>query len=449
MVSMFKIKFYLLSALILAALCAGNSAFAKIYPEVSGNQLTLVESPQASVDLKVELIKKAKHHVHIITFFWDDSTIPKTIAMALKEAHGRGVEVRILTTMVASLGTDLFGKGKREFKDIEEGAVFSYLALAPGSNISLTNNLHEKIFLVDGQKAIIGGRNISDSSLSGKDLEVMMEGPVVNQVQDHFKIMNDFLIDRKIKSACRLKNKTKCKNKLDKLRFSSENQLFFPAQPIYESGDIARIITHEALLKQAQLDMGNKDRLNMEDDILNTVTSINFETMRAYNYFMIPTQKYLDYIEKNLEMNRSVSLITNSYKAASFSLNHGYLYSLPEALELVNKGLKLSQWLWQDKNQGKLAYVHEKVIIYDEDHVIIGSHNFGTGSTAVSNEIAIEIKSYKLAQRLIEVFDSEVLNPEITSFTTSDYLRQEINEHKKLIKILRSKPVGAILREIY
>ena len=49
----------------------------------------------------------------------------------------------------------------------------------------------------------------------------------------------------------------------------------------------------------------------------------------------------------------------------------------------------------------------KKVLIFDEDHIIIGSHNFGTGSTSVSNEIAVEIKSKRIADRLIDVFESE------------------------------------------
>lgn len=167
--------------------------------------------------------------------------------------------------------------------------------------------------------------------------------------------------------------------------------------------------------------------------------------MRAYNYFMIPTKRYRDFLEKNLEAGNSIEIISNSLESAKFSNNAGYIYALPDTKELVEGGIELYQW---QRNQ-KLNYVHEKVLIFDEDHVIIGSHNFGTGSTAVSNEIAIEIKSKDIAGRLIDVFEGEANNEAITKRATSEQLDLEIEKHETLIKFYRTKILGSVIREIY
>lgn len=437
-----------LLGLLLLSLCLSSSAYSKVYDYTHNNRLSLIEDPRASVDLKVELIRNAKHHINIVTFFWDDSAVPARLAVELNKAHDRGVEVRILTSYIATLGTDPLGKGKRNLNlKSNNKATYSYLSLTPGASFSVNNSLHEKIFVIDGEKAIIGGRNASNSSLAGKDLEVLMEGPVVNQVQDHFKRMFDFIIDQRISTHCNQNDNadSKCVQEYKKLEFSSKDANFFPEQAGFAGGEDARILSHEALIHQKELGLSRSERLIQQDDILDTVTKIEFKKLRAYNYFIIPTPKYKKFLEESLAEGDSIEMITNSYESAKFSSNYGYIYSIPDALDLVEDGLELHQW----KRNQKLNYVHEKVMIFDEDHVIVGSHNFGVGSTAVSNEIAIEFKSKPIADRLIEVFEYESGNPAITQKADLNFLELEYEKYKVQIKILRMKIVEGILREIY
>ncbi|MEA9357484.1 phosphatidylserine/phosphatidylglycerophosphate/cardiolipin synthase family protein [Bacteriovorax sp. PP10] len=437
-----------LLGLLLLSLCLSSSAYSKVYDYTHNNRLSLIEDPRTSVDLKVELIRSAKHHINIVTFFWDDSAVPARLAVELNKAHDRGVEVRILTSYIATLGTDPLGKGKRNLNlKSKNHATYSYLSLTPGTSFSVNNSLHEKIFVIDGEKAIIGGRNASNSSLSGKDLEVLMEGPVVNQVQDHFKRMFDFIIDQRISTHCNQNDSvdSQCVQEYKKLEFSSKDANFFPEQAGFTGGEDARILSHEALIHQKELGLSRSERLTQQDDILDTVTKIEFKKLRAYNYFIIPTPKYKKFLEDSLAEGDSIEMITNSYESAKFSSNYGYIYSIPDAMDLVEDGLELHQW---QRNQ-KLNYVHEKVMIFDEDHVIVGSHNFGVGSTAVSNEIAIEFKSKPIADRLIEVFEYESGNPAITMKADLNFLEQEYEKYKMQIKILRMKIVEGILREIY
>lgn len=436
-----------LLGMLLLAMCLSSAAYAKVYDYTHNNRLSLLEDANASVDLKVELIKKAKHHVHIVTFFWDDSVVPKRLAEELNKANARGVEVRILTSFVATMGTDPLGKGKRTLNYKSKTATFSYLSLTPGATFSLNNSLHEKIFLVDDEIAILGGRNTSDSSLNGKDLEVLMEGPVVNQVQDHFKRMYDFILDQRINRHCQKRAglDSECVKEYKSTSFSEDDKNFFRKQPSFKDGSDARILSHEALFHQKDFGFERNERMYQQDDILDTVLKIEFKKLRAYNYFIIPTPRYKDYLEKSLKDGDSIEMITNSYESAKFSSNFGYIYSIPDAMELVEQGLELHQW----KRDQKLNYVHEKVMIFDEDHVIVGSHNFGVGSTTVSNEIAIEFKSKELADRLIDVFESEASDSTVTRKADLNFLEAEYEKYKIQIKLLRTKIVEGILRETY
>lgn len=436
-----------LFVMLIFSVCISSLSYAKIYDFTQNNRLSLLEDGNAAVDLKIELIKKAKHHIHIVTFFWDDSSVPKRLAEELNKANERGVEVRILTSYMATLGTDPFGKGKNTLNYNSKIATFSYLALTPGLTFTLNSSLHEKIFLVDDEIAIIGGRNTSNSSLKGKDLDIVMEGPVVNQVQDHFKRIYDFILNQKIQTHCFFRNKqeSKCAKKYKSLSFSEDDENFFRDQPSFENGSDARVLSHEALFHQKDLALGRSERLYQQDDILDTVVKIEFKKLRAYNYFVIPTPKYKKYLEENLKAGNSVEMITNSYVSAKFSSNLGYIYSIPDAIALVQEGLELYQW----QRDQELNYVHEKVLIFNDDHVIVGSHNFGVGSTAVSNEIVIEFKSKDLADRLIEVFNFETSESKITKKADLNFLKREYEKYKMTIKILRTKLVQGILRELY
>lgn len=426
------------------------NAFAKVYPFSKSNRLTLLEDPEKGMEYKLNLVKQAKHHINIVTYLWDASSFPKKLAHELKEANARGVEIRIVTNFVMTFGVDMLGKGRKEMKSMSDKTLFSYLALTPGNNIVATNNFHEKILLVDGKTLVMGGRNITDNSLSGKDMEVVVEGAAVNQVQDHFKTIYDFSSDLKAESKCkRIQNessKAKCFESFNKNKFGARDPKFFPKPERFEDGEEARIITHSAILKQHELDLKHEERLVMKDDILDTVTKMNFKKLRFYNYFVMPTARFQNFLNKKLSEGSDIDMITNSYKTASFSIDQGYLYGLPESLELVKNGMKMYQW----QGSGQFTYLHEKVLIFNDNRVMIGSHNFGTGSTSVSNEIMIDIKSERLASHLIDVYEGEKHDSSITNQVDEDFLQNESDVHAKKIKSLRKDGlVGKIIREIY
>lgn len=437
----------LIFTLVLMFAVSAQTVHATVYPYTENNKLTLMEDPKAASEFKLAMVRNARHHIHIMTYFWDDSVFPTKLAQELVKANERGVEIRILTTFFPSVSTDLTAKSKRLLRTENGKAVFTYIKLLPIDGITSTNNLHEKIFLVDGEKAILGGRNISDSSFHGKDMEVLLEGPVVNQVQDHFKSMHDFLVKVNTEYSCK-RNYKKCKDfsdRLEKSNFSAKANAYFPVQPEFENGIKARILTHNGVLKQQKNRYSIRERAQMQDDIISSVVNAKFNKLRAYNYFIIPTTTYKNFLERSVEEGKDIQIITNGKRSAATVSDKGYLYSLPEMRELASKGLSIYQW----QGKGELEYLHEKVMIFDDEHVIIGSHNFGRGSTSASNEIAIEFDSADIAKRLIDIFDNEISDETLTKKTKEHSILQEINDNFKLVKFLRTTIIGGILSELY
>jgi phosphatidylserine/phosphatidylglycerophosphate/cardiolipin synthase-like enzyme len=428
---------------------------AKVYDFTEDNKLTLLQDTKAAVDYKINLIKHAKHHIHIMSYYWDDNGYSLEMMQELKNANNRGVEVRIITTFLPTLAMDFWGKAKKilyaDYDKKNPKAVLSLESLNPGIHESWTNNIHEKVFLVDAEKAIVGGRNISESSRRAKDLEMILEGSVVNQVQEHFRKMFSFLVELRVGPICH--NFSNCLIKNYKSKFDEGSKKYFHDQPRYSFGARARVLTNELLFNKLKVGYSGTQKFEMKDDIIDTIIKINFTKMRGYNYFIIPTERYKNFLLKNLAEGKSITLMTNSYKSASFLNASGYLYGIEEMADLVAHGLNLHQWLGVNKEntpEGKeLSYLHEKVMLFDDDHGFIGSHNFGAGSTAVSSEISIEFFSNSIVKVLNDIFDSEVEDGTVSMNTTIPMLENEAQFHTKRIRILNSIFMRNIIRELY
>lgn len=426
---------------------------AKVYDFTEDNKLTLLQDARAAVELKLDLVRHAKHHIHIMTYYWDNNGYPLELMKELNNAHARGVDVRIITTYIPNVTMDIFGKSKKilyKNADKKSKAVLSYLKLIPGNNEAITNNIHEKIFLVDGEEAILGGRNISENDYRAKDLEVMIEGPVVNQIQKHFEKMYSFMVMLKIKHVCFNPNDL-CAEDLNKTKFTEKNAGFYPEQVRFANGTKARILTNEILIQQYENNYWGEKRFLAQDDIIDTVVKIEFNKLRAYNYFILPTERYKLYLEKNLADGKIIEMITNSKTTAASISNKGYLYGLPEMHNLVERGLQLYQW--QDgvpePGQDHIDYLHEKVMLFDDDHGFIGSHNFGCGSTSVSSEIVIEFYSKPVVQTLIDVFEAERTNSLKTTLATIPEIENEIKDNSLMIKFLHKFFVKNFVREMF
>lgn len=423
-----------------------NFAQATVYDYTSNNSISLLKDAKESAELKLSLIRNAKHHIHIMTYFLDNSNFPSEVFKELLKANERGVEVRILSTFVPTFAKDLKMKTKKKLKGNNSDATFLYLLLGTKGNVTLLNNLHEKIFLVDGETAIIGGRNLSDSAFRAKDLEVLLKGTIVDQLQAHFQKMLDVLLEREIDKKCDhyATIDLECRNKFLSGRFELFDSRYFKGKE-HTGGTKARLLSHNAVLNQIAHKMKRKERLHMSDDIVDAVVGNKFKTMRAYNYYVLPTEKYRNFLIDNAKNGNEVKIITNSLKTSAIVSNKGYLYSLPIIHDLVDDGINIYQW----QGPTNYEYLHEKVIIFDEEKVFIGSHNFGTGSTAMSNEIAIEFEDKEIAFDLINTFDEEISNSQKTKAATNKSIASEIAENIKMVRFLQKTVLGEILEESY
>jgi len=157
-----------------------------------GNKAVLLRGGDALFPAMVRAIGKARHEIWLATYIYDNHGTVATVTQALVDAARRGVQVKVL---VDGFGTrSNLQELRGHFDDAGvQMAVFRPLDrwwswLQPGQ----LRRLHQKLCVVDGDVAFVGGVNLLDdrfdqvhgwSDEPRLDYAVELRGPVVSSIE--------------------------------------------------------------------------------------------------------------------------------------------------------------------------------------------------------------------------------------------------------------------------
>lgn len=158
---------------------------------IGGNQVELLQGGDDLFPRMRQAIAAATGEVWLATYIFHDDPASTTLAVALKEAAGRGVAVHVVVDGFGSKGTlpnlrGLFadsGVQLEVFRPLDRW----YAWLQPGQ----LRRLHQKLCVCDGQTAFVGGINIIDdrhdinhgwTDTPRLDYAVQVQGPMAEQV---------------------------------------------------------------------------------------------------------------------------------------------------------------------------------------------------------------------------------------------------------------------------
>jgi len=154
------------------------------------NKLTALNSGIASLQARIDIIRKAKKNIEVEYFIYALDQSSKLFTVELVKAAKRGVKVRILVDKSVTIFEldEYYAKALRE-----KGIEVKYYNTAATIRLSSMNfRNHRKLLSVDDKYAITGGRNIEDDyfDLSPKynflDRDVLIEGPMARTLRDSF-----------------------------------------------------------------------------------------------------------------------------------------------------------------------------------------------------------------------------------------------------------------------
>ena len=154
---------------------------------VAGNRLTLVADGPERLQALIDLIDGARESLRILYYIWENDEVGQQVRDALVRAAGRGVQVSLLV--------DGFGASRANeafFAPLANvGARFCRFVPRWGRRYLLRN--HQKLALADGERAMVGGFNISSDYFgtieegAWRDLGLIVDGPSVARLIGYFE----------------------------------------------------------------------------------------------------------------------------------------------------------------------------------------------------------------------------------------------------------------------
>lgn len=172
---------------LLATLCDRVSPF----PLSGGNTVIPLENGEVAFPAMLDAIEHAKHSIALATYIFDDDPLGQRFLDALAAAAGRGVAVRVLIDAVGQRYS------KRRMVPLLRSAGIRAAAFMPVrvprdlASFNLRN--HRKLLVIDGETAFTGGMNIRVGHLTStlgvlpiRDLQCRVRGPVVAQLMRVF-----------------------------------------------------------------------------------------------------------------------------------------------------------------------------------------------------------------------------------------------------------------------
>ncbi len=166
---------------------------------------TLVD-PLEAFSARLQLIEKSQYSIDLAYYIWGNDLTGQMMLNALLQAAKRGVRVRLLLDDNNTDGLDALLLAVNRQPNIEV-RLFNPLRFRTHRLANyvfdfkrIQRRMHGKIFSVDGQVAIIGGRNIADpyfrvgSNFFFADLELLAAGQIVPSINNSFdRFWNDRL----------------------------------------------------------------------------------------------------------------------------------------------------------------------------------------------------------------------------------------------------------------
>lgn len=405
----------LLSLFSLSALGAKAPFYYKLE---SSHKAQVLHSGIQALQVRLDLIKNARSTIDLEAYILDKSQSSRLILQALALKANSGVRVRILYD----------GGNHIKYEDFDFDLLsktFDFKIFNLKKKIRFIRNMsrnHRKLFIVDGEKAIIGGRNNSDyyfelgPSFNFVDREILIEGELPSLLVKNFeaffyskmakrysskKIVNhssDLLTtnskDLEIKALVKRESKTKPKilGVCDKVEFLSDK----PSKSV--------------LLRRLVIPYRKKVKLIngfVAKKALAANSSINIE--QAYLIAVSSTKRL---IKKILKKGVEIKILTNSFLNNDTKLLNPIL---DKQLEKFSKNKLFSAFQmngpYTDEYQDVLYpesvwATHSKTIVFDEEQTIFGSYNLDSISRLNNTELIVVCHNKKIAKRVIDSIET-------------------------------------------
>lgn len=343
------------------------------------NAFTLLFNGESTFSRMKALIRSAEHNINLEYFTFEDVNLGGvTLKALLLEKLALGVKVHIIYDAIGSQQTpeELF-----ETLTNAGAKITVFHPLKGGGLTQLNQRDHRKIMVVDGKIAIVGGVNLSKTYQSKgsfkflkkdknpsladmiwRDTDVMVEGPVVSDIQRAF--LEHWDVEQPL-----------------------DQSHFFPHLS-KQGNQFARVIATPAA-KRKETDSPYYLAL------LSAIENAEDRIMLNAAYF-VPTDAQLEALVKAAKRGVHVALLLPSFSDSTLSLH----VQRSKYDELLENNVEIYEM------QGQI--LHAKAVSIDGVWSVIGSSNFDYRSAGLNAEIDVVILGREVAKSLEDRFKEDI-----------------------------------------
>lgn len=348
-------------------------------PLFAGNNAHLLFDGKATFDAMYDAIDSAKHHINLEYFIFENVQLKGvSLEALLLKKRAEGVAIHIIYDAFGSSGTPV-----AFFDNLRNAGIklteFHPVDIENIGNINYRD--HRKILIVDGQLAIIGGINLSETyqskskfgksgarnraaiandvkSAHWRDTDMQLEGPAVAELQRFFLAHWD-------------------------IAQPLDQSTFFP--PITKKGnELIRVIGSSPI----------DDLPRYYITLMSAMTSAEKEIALSAAYF-VPTKDEKKALVQAAQRGVNVDILVPGISDAKIAI----LVQQSHYSDLLDAGVRIYE--------SHSEVLHAKTVTIDGVWSVIGSSNFDYRSAALNSEIDLVVLGRQTADELKAKFKED------------------------------------------
>jgi len=392
----------------------------------SQNELLPVTDGRAALQIRLDMIARAKKSIEVEYFIYDVDLAGKIVTKELIKAAERGVKVRMLVDK---------SKPIFEFDEYYVSALKPYgievrfYNKAPIARISTVQfRNHRKLITVDDQEAITGGRNIGDDyfDLSDKfnfnDTDVYIKGPIAKTMRESF----DKYFEHKISERPNLE-KAVDKKKLDEVKtflsdteeesemrksLATHGEKFLAENKLYACPETTYVTDAPGATFFKRIGFNFDENYKFVRKALFDKLSRVDQKVLFSSPYLIANSHANKLMKSLLKRNVEITVYTNSLASTDAVYVAANLYY--DVFKWTNKGINiyLHDGLFtngnpdlEDKIKNARWGTHTKAQVYESTHgseAMIGTYNIDNRSNFYNSEMAVFCKGNEEYSQLVK-----------------------------------------------
>ena len=394
----------------------------------------LLTNPYEAMASRVHLARSAEISIDAQYYIWRADIVGTLLFEELFQAAERGVRVRLLLDDNGTQGIDKLLAALNAHPNIEirlfnpflyrNARWFDFLT----DFSRLNRRMHNKLYIVDNQVAIAGGRNIGDEYFQVPeqtafiDADLLGVGPVVRESSKDFdrywaslssypaELILSAPSDQELED---LHNEAKIYNTDEKAQRYIHAMNASGAVQRFLAGDLPwHWVSVRMISDPPAKGLGTARSEDLLPAKLFQLAGIPEKNMEVIAPYFVPQQDDIAAMTNLAQEGVQLQILTNSLSATDVAVVHsGYAGS---RTALLKAGVHLYEWrhsmaadLMGNRlgiGQSSASSLHAKTFTIDGKHLFIGSFNFDPRSIRLNTECGFIVHSELLAAQMEEAF---------------------------------------------